>query len=1106
MPIINVIGAGDGLNLGNFPTLGDLQTAHPTGEEGNIAVVDNGSPSGNAVLYMWDPTDGAWIDSTAAGAYIPLTEKAAANGVATLDGGGKVPTSQLPSSVMEYKGTWNANTNTPALADGAGDNGDVYLVDTAGTQDLGSGNIDFAVGDWVVYNGAEWEKSLNSQITEFNDNTFRVNDNADPTKQIALEAGSIATGQVRTITMPNKDVTLDDAADERPPSAHASEHTDGTDDIQSASASQKGLVDTAAQSFAGDKTFDDDVAVGKAVRFTGVVNVTVTGDDFLIPASASDEAYAIRLTAAADYTIAGIDASSPEGNMIMLLNAGSTKLTITDINTAVATNDRFRLPFDKDIILEPDDNLILWYDDINDKWKLAGSRAANLTDTDISEAAWLLDEDNMASDDATKAASQQSIKKYVDDSIGAIPAESDPIVGAVNGLVKANGAGTISAAVANTDYQVPPSEGAFVNGDKTKLDGIEDSADVTDSTNVAAAGATMDADTSLAGNSYFLDEDDMVSDDATKVASQQSIKKFVEDSITAIPAESDPVVGAVSGIVKANGAGTISAAVGNTDYQVPPSEGAFANGDKTKLDGIAVNANNYSHPNHSGDVTSVGDGAQTIAAGVVGNTKLADMAQDTIKGRVAAGAGDPEDLSPAQVRTMLNVEDGANAYVHPNHGGDVTSVGDGAQTIAANAVDNTKAADMPANTLKGNDTGGAADPKDLTAAEARTLLDVYTQSEVDTLVDATMKAPEAYDPAGSGNFPTTYGGEAVQKGDSFRITTADTLGTGTVVNAEDLLIALVDTPAQTDANWMVAESNRDQATESVKGVAAIAANADITTGIDDEKIVTALKLATYATMKADTTLAGNGYFLDEDDMASDDDTKVPSQQSVKAYVDDSSKPLVNQVGHGLAVGDIIYNNVGTWEKALADDRDTLAFAMVAEVIDVDTFRYASYGRVTVTGHGFATGEYLFLSAVLAGGLTTTEPQGLTLFSDPVCKVVDANTLEVLPFRPSDSIPRPNDVRFKTITAADSPYAVEDTDEMLYCDTGAGDIEVILPAGADYTSFTCGVKKITNDAGTITSKCSTGNVEGVLGTTGHVISIYLNGNKYSSDGVDYWALP
>ena len=36
---------------------------------------------------------------------------------------------------------------------------------------------------------------------------------------------------------------------------------------------------------------------------------------------------------------------------------------------------------------------------------------------------------------------------------------------------------------------------------------------------------------------------------------------------------------------------------------------------------------------------------------------------------------------------------------------------------------------------------------------------------------------------------------------------------------------------------------------------------------------------------ADTDASGYGFFLDEDDMASDDATKFPSQQSVKAYID-----------------------------------------------------------------------------------------------------------------------------------------------------------------------------------------------------------------------------
>lgn len=93
---------------------------------------------------------------------ISSSEKGANNGVATLDAGGKIPASQLPNSVMEYKGNWDASSNTPTLVDGTGNAGDVYRVNVAGTQDLGSGSQTFLVGDWVVYNGSIWEKSVNS--------------------------------------------------------------------------------------------------------------------------------------------------------------------------------------------------------------------------------------------------------------------------------------------------------------------------------------------------------------------------------------------------------------------------------------------------------------------------------------------------------------------------------------------------------------------------------------------------------------------------------------------------------------------------------------------------------------------------------------------------------------------------------------------------------------------------------------------------------------------------------------------------------------------------------------------------------------------------------
>lgn len=59
----------------------------------------------------------------------------------------------------------------------------------------------------------------------------------------------------------------------------------------------------------------------------------------------------------------------------------------------------------------------------------------------------------------------------------------------------------------------------------------------------------------------------------------------------------------------------------------------------------------------TGDVTGSGTGsfAATIANDAVTNAKLANMATTTIKGRVSAGTGDPEDLSASQARTVLGL-------------------------------------------------------------------------------------------------------------------------------------------------------------------------------------------------------------------------------------------------------------------------------------------------------------------------------------------------------------------------------------------------------------------------------------------------------------------
>lgn len=99
-------------------------------------------------------------------------------------------------------------------------------------------------------------------------------------------------------------------------------------------------------------------------------------------------------------------------------------------------------------------------------------------------------------------------------------------------------------------------------------------------------------------------------------------------------------------------------------------------------------------PDLTGDVTtSEGAVATTIANKAVTLAKMDDMATSSFIGRKTAGAGVPEVLNKTDAQTILNVADGANAYTHPNHSGDVTSVADGATTIAAKAVDVAMLAD-----------------------------------------------------------------------------------------------------------------------------------------------------------------------------------------------------------------------------------------------------------------------------------------------------------------------------------------------------------------------------------------------------------------------------
>ena len=127
---------------------------------------DSGNPS-NYQTYAQTVATSQSVAST----YVPLSQKAAPLGVATLDAGGKLVSWQLPAvstGTLSYKGGWNAATNTPVATSGALMGGapqavgSYYVVTATGTTAAIDGITSWVAGDWIVSSGAVWQRVQNS--------------------------------------------------------------------------------------------------------------------------------------------------------------------------------------------------------------------------------------------------------------------------------------------------------------------------------------------------------------------------------------------------------------------------------------------------------------------------------------------------------------------------------------------------------------------------------------------------------------------------------------------------------------------------------------------------------------------------------------------------------------------------------------------------------------------------------------------------------------------------------------------------------------------------------------------------------------------------------
>ncbi len=144
------------------------------------------------------------------------------------------------------------------------------------------------------------------------------------------------------------------------------------------------------------------------------------------------------------------------------------------------------------------------------------------------------------------------------------------------------------------------------------------------SVNIAADGATVTG---------IKDEDDMSSDSAVKLATQQSIKAYVDSQVTA--QDLDVI----------SDSGTIDIDLDSESLTIAGGEGIDTSATSTTLTiaGEDATTSNKGVASFHSDNFSVSSGAVTIKDAGVANAELANMAANTVKVRDADSSGVPSD-------------------------------------------------------------------------------------------------------------------------------------------------------------------------------------------------------------------------------------------------------------------------------------------------------------------------------------------------------------------------------------------------------------------------------------------------------------------------------
>ncbi len=217
----------------------------------------------------------------------------------------------------------------------------------------------------------------------------------------------------------------------------------------------------------------------------------------------------------------------------------------------------------------------------------------------------------------------------------------------------------------------------------------------------------------------------------------------------------------------------------NTTYSVGDgglTTNDFTNADHTKLDGIAASANNYVHPNHSGEVTSTADGATVIADDIVDEANLKVSNAPTNGYFLSAQSGNTGGLTWAEAGGGVSSDAQYNTLAGTNAGEDIISGGTNNTLIGYNA--GKEITDKDQNTYVGYRAG-----ENSTTGESNTYIGSEAGVNATTALSCTIVGQQAGQQLTTGNNNVLIGqanGDALTTGyENVSIGTAAFSATGT---------------------------------------------------------------------------------------------------------------------------------------------------------------------------------------------------------------------------------------------------------------------------------------------------------------------------------------